>query len=189
MRGSSIFVSAIANLVNLSQFIIKEMSVRDIWDDGVFAGLYVVPVISKFLSIPHNIINQNPVLLRQEMCRLGALLYLAGIRQRFGVELHLEIYVSKLKLVLAIPTQDHDVLLSLWLLVLGGVQSFLSEHHGWFVSATADLITRLQYSFWDEVMVALNQVVWIEGLLGAEFENFRMEITSILWEKSEYWLR
>lgn len=174
--------------MSLSQFIIKEVSVRALWDDGVFAGLYVVPVISKFLSIPHNITDQDLAFLRQETCRLGAILYLAGIRQGFGIELHLEIYVSKLKLILAIPNQDHDVLLSLWLLVLGGLQSFLSEHHGWFVSATADLIMRLHYSFWDEVIAALNQVIWIEGLLGAGFAEFRMEITSTLWDSFEYWL-
>ncbi|KAH6699745.1 hypothetical protein BKA61DRAFT_582917 [Leptodontidium sp. MPI-SDFR-AT-0119] len=80
-----------------------ELVARDLWDDGVFAGLYVVPLVNKLLSIRHDISESNTTLARQEACRLGTLLYPAGIRQRFGVNLLAEIYIPELKE--AIPFQ------------------------------------------------------------------------------------
>ncbi|KAH7383111.1 hypothetical protein BKA64DRAFT_177854 [Cadophora sp. MPI-SDFR-AT-0126] len=188
LSGTADFLSATADLFTLNQLIINEMALRDLWDDGVFAGLLVVPVIAKFLSIPHNITEQDPGVANQEAFRLGALLYLSVVRRRFGVDLGVDIYLSKLKVILAIPDQDLDCLVSIWLLVLGGLQSFLSEHHQWYISATADLVFKMQYSFWTEVKTALEQVLWIEGLLEEECEKFRMEVTSNLWENFEYWL-
>ncbi|KAH7369531.1 hypothetical protein BKA65DRAFT_718 [Rhexocercosporidium sp. MPI-PUGE-AT-0058] len=179
---------AMADLLVLNRLLAHELEIRDLWDDGVFAGLHVVPVISKFLSVPPNAIEEDPAMTKQEACRLAALLYLAGVRQRFGVDLQTDRYTSKLKQCLQSLNWDGDDVVLLWLLFLGGVKRSSKETHDWFVSVMADLIVSLKYNFWDEVMAALKQGLWVDGLFGVDREKFRTEITSKLWETFEYWL-
>lgn len=176
--------SATNELLALVQFIISERAVRYLWDDGVFAGLHVVPLLSKFLSIRHNISESNPTFASEESRRIGALLYLAGIRQRFGVNLAKDIYIPKLKH--AIMVQNNSNLekikpVMVWLLVIGGVQSLMHDDHNWFVSATVQLILQLQYNNWEELMTTVREVSWVEGILEVECNKFCMEVSSTLW--------
>jgi len=168
----------------LNQLILSELAVRDLWDDGVFAGLHVVPLLSKLLSIRYEAGRHNQAFSRLESCRIGAILYLAGIRRRFGVNLATGIYISKLKD--AIVAQEHSNLeeidpILLWVLLIGGVQSLVHTEHKWFVSATADLIVRWQFRIWEELMDIVRGVLWIEGIVDAECDEFQREMSSELW--------
>ncbi|KAH9222397.1 hypothetical protein DL95DRAFT_441524 [Leptodontidium sp. 2 PMI_412] len=180
-------LSAVTDLLALNQILIRELAIRDIWNDELFAGLHIVPVISKFLSITHNTI-ENPSLGKQEALRLATLLYLAGIRRQFGVHLQTDIYASKLKQCLEPHNWDGGDEVLLWLLFVGGVTSFSNENHDWFLSIMADLIVSFKYSFWDEVATGLSRVLWVEGLFGVDCDKFRTEVTSKLWDSFGYWI-
>jgi hypothetical protein len=177
-------VSAIKDLLALNKFIVSELAIRDLWDDGVFAGLQVVPLLSKLLSIRHETSRHNPAFSRQESCRISATLYLAGIWRRFGVNLATGIYISKLKD--AIITQDNSNLdksdpILLWILLIDGVQSLIHAEHKWFVSATAELIVRRQFNRWEELVDTLGGVLWIEGILDVECDEFHRELSAESW--------
>jgi hypothetical protein len=176
--------SAVTELLTLNQFMINELEVRVLWQDGPFAGLHVVPLLSKFLSVRHDISESNPVLAREESCRIGALLYLAGVRQRFGVNLAASnTYIPKLKYAIVaqgvLNVEDQNYFL-LWLLVIGGIQSLLHGDHRWFVSAAANLIMQLRCGSLVEVMGIVRRVSWLDGILDIECDEFYAEVSSEL---------
>jgi len=176
--------SAVTELLTLNQFMIDELAVRVLWEDGPFAGLHVVPLLSKFLSVRHNISDSNPAVAREESCRIGALLYLAGVRQRFSVNLAASnTYIPKLKSAIlgqGVLNMEESNHLLLWLLVIGGVQSLLHEDHHWFVSAAANLIMHLQCGSRGEVMGIVRRVSWLDGILDIECDEFYTEASSEL---------
>ena len=162
----------------------KELAVRDLWDDGVFAGLHLVPLVARFLSFRHDDIEYNPALAREESVRIAALMYLGGIRQRFGVQLTSDIFVPKLKQAVVSqdksnPEQIKNVLL--WLLFIGGVQSLRHEDHSFFIGATAGAMMRLKCHTWDELMTTARTVSWVNGALEKECDQFHIELSSELW--------
>lgn len=163
---------------------LNKLAVRDLWDDGVFAGLHVVPLLDKFLSFRHHDVEDNPVAAREECCRTAALIYLGSIRQRFGVQLTPGIYIRKLKQGIvsmdkSTPEQIKNLLL--WLLMLGGAQSINHEDHDFFVGAIAGAMTRLKCTTWDELMTAVRQVSWVDGILIPECAKFHVEVSFELW--------
>jgi hypothetical protein len=175
---------AVNELLVLNRFMVSELTVRDFWDDSVFAGLHVVPVLSKLLSIRYEAVECDPALAKQEACRIGAILYLAGIRRRFGWNLATNIYIPKLKdSIIAQDDSDLEKTDStlLWVLMIGGVQSFMHEEHKWFVSAAANLVVHSRYSMWEELMAVLCEVLWIDGILEAECNKFQGEVSAELW--------
>ena len=176
--------SAVNELLVLNQFMVSELAARDLWDDGVFAGLHVVPLLSKFLSIQYETGRCDSAFARQESCRVGALLYLSGIRRRFGVNLAAGVYIPKLKN--AIIAQDGFSLgpadpVLLWVTFIGGVLSLIDAEHKWFVSATAHLILGRQWSIWDELMHIVREVLWIDDILEVECHEFHREVSAELW--------
>jgi hypothetical protein len=175
---------AVNELLVLNRFMVSELIVRDFWDDSIFAGLHIVPVLSKLLSIRYEAVECDPAFAKQEACRVGAILYLAGIRRRFGWNLATNIYIPKLKDSI-IAQDDSNLektdLILLWVLMIGGVQSFMHEEHKWFVSATANLLVHNRYRMWEEVMPVLYRVLWIDGILETECNKFQGEVSAELW--------
>lgn len=158
---------------------------RELWDDGVFAGLRVVPFVARFLSFRHNEIEGNPALAREEACRTAALIYLGSIRERFGVPLTPEVFIPKLKQAIVVmdkskPREIGNLLL--WLLMLGGVRSHGHDDHSFFVGAIAGTIACLDYHAWDEVMTGVRRISWVDGILEDACDKFRKEISAELWE-------
>jgi hypothetical protein len=180
---------AINELLVLNRLMVSELKVRDLWGDGIFAGLNVVPVLSKLLSIRYETVESGPAPARQEACRIGAILYLAGVRRRFGVNLVTNIYIPKLKD--SVIAQDNPSLektdpILLWTLMVGGVQSFMHEEHKWFVSATANLVIHRRYNMWEELMAVMWGVLWIDGILEAECNEFKGEVSAELWTSHKH---
>lgn len=177
-------ISAIYDLLALNQYMANKVEAGDLWDNAVFAGLYIVPLLSKLLTLRHNAFNAT--LAKEETCRTGALLYLSGIRRRFGIALTADIHVQNLKHAISEDISSNTNPILPWLLVTGGTQSVELEDRQWFVSATAGLLLRLQYSTWDELMAALRGVLWVEGILQAECDQFHTDIASEIWSKYGY---
>lgn len=177
-------ISAIHDLLALNQYMVNKTEAGDLWDNAVFAGLYIVPLLSELLTIRHN--TSSATLANEESCRIGALLYLSGIRRRFGITLTSDIHVQNLKLNISEDISSNTNPILSWLLVIGGAQSVQLEARGWFVSATANLLLRLQYNTWDGLMKDVRGVLWVEGILEAECGQFQAEVTSELWNQYGY---
>lgn len=177
-------ISAIHDLLVLNQYMVNKVATGDLWNNAVFAGLYIVPLLSKLLTIRHNVFDAT--LAREESCRIGALLYLSSIRRRFGMALTSDIHVQNLKYVISEDINtDTDPIIP-WLLVIGGAQAVDLEVREWFVSTTADLLLRLQCNSWHELMATVQGVLWVEGILEAECRQFHVDVAVEAWDKYGY---
>ncbi|OBT53596.1 hypothetical protein VE04_06287 [Pseudogymnoascus sp. 24MN13] len=174
-------ISAIHDLLVLNQYMVNKAEENDLWDNAVFAGLYIVPLLSKLLTIRHNAFDA--ALATEKACRIGALLYLSGIRRRFGITLTSDIHVQNLKHAISEDKSSNPDPIRPWLLIIGGAQSVQLEDREWFVSETANLLLRLQYNTWDELMAAVRGVLWVEGILETECDQFHADVTSEVWNK------
>jgi hypothetical protein len=179
------FASAISDFLNLIQYMENELAVRDLWDDGVFAGLHVIPLLAKLLSVRHDLVEDDPALAREEACRTATLIYLGSIRQRFGVQITPEVFIPKLKQAIVSmdkSTPEEMRSLLLWLLLIGGAQSINHNDHSFFVGAISGAILRLKCGTWDELMVAAREISWLDGILESECTKFHVEVSSELWD-------
>jgi hypothetical protein len=173
-------ISVINELLMLNDFMVGKAS-GSMWGNGVFAGLHVVPLLSRLLTIRHN--TTSPTLAKEESCRAGALLYLSGIRRRFGVDLTSGIHVQNLKLAICRDASRETNPIMPWLLVVGGAQSVVLEDRNWFISATADLILSFRYNTWDELMRDVRDILWVEGILENECGRFHADVVAEIRSK------
>lgn len=169
-------------LQDLSHLVAGELSRRDLWNDGVFAGMHVVPVLHHLLSTRHEITQENSAVLGEESCRLGAILYLGAIRLKFGLTLTADVYVRKLKdciLLKGEASWDETPEILIWLLVLGGIQStFMEEEHAWFIAALASHAASAGYMSWEDLMSLVREVLWIDKAFEGECVALQGEITT-----------
>ncbi|RFU24393.1 hypothetical protein B7463_g11947, partial [Scytalidium lignicola] len=172
----------------LNEFILRELGTRDLWDDGVFCGLQIVPILHQLLSVRFDIEAPNPAIVRQEFLRICAIIYLAKLRQKFGVNLALDIYIAKLKRAvidlyeLVLGGADH---LLLWGLIISGLQSFGYRDHAWFVSMAAVAILHAECESWNEVVNKIGQMMWVQQAFDLECDRFRQELSDELWVSYE----
>lgn len=87
-------------LLNFNQLLSDQIQATDLWSDGVYAGLNLMPVLHEFLSIQYDYSVGDACLRKQGAYRAAAVIYLSTIRARFGVELSAHIHVRKLKSLL-----------------------------------------------------------------------------------------
>lgn len=183
--------SAMTHLYKFNQLLIDECSTRDVWTDGVFAELNLMPVLHKLLSIRFELAGDDPVIIKQEAYRIGAINYLAIIRDKFAVNLSALTPLRKLKDsvgFLETAIVDYDLPVLLWFLVVGGTQSIRKgerhqDHpvHGWFVAKLAELLAVMELVSWEEILYHVKAVLWIEGLAQRECEVLRGEVSTKLW--------
>lgn len=183
--------SAMKHLYKFNQLLIHEASARDVWTDGVFAELNLMPVLHKLLSIRFALADEDPAVIKQEAYRIGAINYLAIIRDKFAVNLSALVPLRKLKDsvgFLESAIVDYDLPVLLWFLVVGGTQSIRKgerhrDHqvHEWFVTKLAELIAFIGCASWEQIMYQAKGVLWIEGLALAECEVLRGEVSTKVW--------
>jgi hypothetical protein len=169
-------------LQNLNRLVVDELSRRDLWDDGVFAGMHIVPVLHHLLSTRHEITQENSAVLGEESCRLGAILYLGAIRLKFGVTLTADFYVRKLKKCIMLQGEafwDETPEILVWFLVLGGIQStFMEEEHAWFIAALASHAASAGHMSWEDLMSLIREVLWIDKAYEGECIALQGEVTT-----------
>ncbi|KAH8803671.1 hypothetical protein F5884DRAFT_511447 [Xylogone sp. PMI_703] len=171
-------------IILLNRFIQEELETRQLWDDGVFCGLHIMPILSQLLSIRFNIDGPDPDLVRYELIRICATIYLAKLRQKFGVDLSLDIYIPKLKYIIV----DMDVLrlrganpILLWGLLISGLQSLGHPYHSSFISMAATSVVNAECNSWDELVDKIGRTLWIQQAFDLECGVFREELSAELW--------
>jgi hypothetical protein len=75
---------------------------------------------------------------------------------------------------------------SLWVLMIGGLQSLGHEEYEWFVSAASQVIMKIGCGLWEEVLDLIRSVLWIEGILELESDAFQRDISTKLWAPYGY---
>lgn len=174
-------ISIIKSVYNINWLIKSSLATRNIWDDGLFAGYYIMPLLHKLLSIHSGPCEDVIGLCKEQACSIGVILYLASIRRYFGISLATNVYIPKLKETVAkwqlsyVVEADHPLL---WVVMMGGIQSLHHEGHQWFVSTMAALISSYAYDSWHSVMETINKVLWIPGILDIECNKFHEEVSS-----------
>jgi hypothetical protein len=183
---------AMKHLYRFNQLLLNEALARDVWSDGVFAELNLMPVLHKLLSIRFEHAEQDPILIKQEAYRVGAINYLAIIRDKFAVNLSSHVPLQKLKDTvgfLGSANVDYDLPVLLWLLALGGTQSIKKGErlvHDWFVTKLAELIAFMGCGSWEQIMYHVRGVLWIEGLAQDECQVLRGEVSAKVWSSHSH---
>ena len=173
--------SAIYDLYSLNQLMIAEAEARDVWKDGIFEWNHIVSALHQVLLIRHERLDAESAALRS-----AAILYIAAIRRRFGVQFLTHAQIRGLRVALSTlfenvnPSASENSGVMLWMLVLGGTLSSLKNDHDWFVSHTAQHIFSVGCVSWDEVKSTLKEVIWLDQVLITELENLRREVSEIL---------
>lgn len=182
---ASELVDTFSTLFATNRFMVSELATKNLWNEGLFAGLYIMPILSKLLSIDTALGAAAPSIWRQEACRIGAILYLAGVRKRFGLNLATNVYIPKLKGAINgwdVLDFDNSHHILLWALVIGGIQSLLHEDHPWFISKLTAFLSKLGCASWDAVLAMVHDVLWVEGIFEDECEELQREISAPLWD-------
>jgi hypothetical protein len=184
------------HLYMFNRLLVDEALSRDVWTDGVFAELNLMPVLHKLLSIRFDLAEEDPIAIKQETYRVGAINYLAIIRDKFAVNLSALVPLRKLKDTvgyLESPTVDYDLPVLLWLLVVGGTQSIRKgerhhdrQVHDWFVAKLADLNAFMGCGSWEQIMYHVRGVLWIEGLAQQECQVLRGEVSAKVWSSHRH---
>jgi hypothetical protein len=172
------------DLFAINRLMLQRSQTQDLWDEGIFAGLHIMPILSNLLLMDTRSCSNGPAIAAAEACKIGGILYIAAIRRKFGVYLPTDIYIPKLKDKIlvwdACGTEDANQVL-LWLLMIGGLQSWLHAEHEWFVVRTSVLILNMGYSSWDMVLTLVSEVLWIKEVFEVDCGHFHDAISSYLW--------
>ncbi|KAH8800358.1 hypothetical protein F5884DRAFT_863069 [Xylogone sp. PMI_703] len=173
-------ISAINELFGLIHLMASRRTTGGLKRDEV---LLVARLVHKLLSTRHDSTIINPKALMEEACRIGILLYLAGILHGFGLHLSWDIYILKLKQTIK-HQHNLDLMktkpIHLWLLIMGGIHAYKYEDRNWFASEVADRFVQLKYRSWDEMMTTVRKISWIEGAFQAECDQLQAEVLSVL---------
>lgn len=146
-----------------------------------------MPVLSKLLSLDTpstKSFASHPNCITQEACRIGAMLYLAAVRRKFGVPLPGKIYIPKLKSAIqawdvsGVPGSDSVLL---WVLLIGCMQALRHEEYPWFVERITALISKLGCVSWDAVMALATKVLWVQGVFEIECEELHRDVSIAWW--------
>jgi hypothetical protein len=170
----------------VNKLIADELAKRNLWQDGLFCGLRMVPVLHRLLTARRRHPLNSPALLIEEACRLGGLLYFSAIRIRFGVPLPPDACLKRLKVVLTKinePAWDADPEILAWLLLVGAIQSLkLQEEHDYFVEALAKHAFDSRLEHWGGLMPLVREVAWVDNVFDVECHRIRGEISVQSWQ-------
>jgi hypothetical protein len=171
---------AMNDLYYLNQLLVEQSKSRDIWVDSFFAGVYVAPLLHRFLSIRKSYTGRNPVLRREGLCQTGAILYLATIRCRFGISIPANIHIGVLRDLWTFQNAERlkydGLAVQLWLLAIGEIQCTTKEDYKWFVSELAQTIVDMRCVLWEEVLSYVKRVLWIPDLFDIRYKRLYQDV-------------
>jgi hypothetical protein len=151
-----------------------EGSLRIQWDADNFPGFGFYPTLHKLLSRQDD--SGNPV---QEMCRLGAILFLAEVRRKFGISpVVTNVQCSKLQEllhaneVLWVKQLDH---IRVWTILMGGCAAETPSGHHWAVKALIRSKNCLKERSCAEFIDMASQVWWIDEVFLSKSQELQSE--------------
>ncbi|TFB01884.1 hypothetical protein CCMA1212_006171 [Trichoderma ghanense] len=182
-------VSALRDIGSLTEVVQSKLSTwgDDLWKEEIFLGARLNPIAYCLLDAPpHPHAGMDLPCCFTEALRLGALLWILGVKQKaqafpgspalyVGRLLHLLQNQSIKNLV---STTPYFVPFQLWLLVLCATMSELSSERTTSLKMVAGIMSEYGWE-WEQVMANVKQLPWISGFadhvppLSAEVELLR----------------
>lgn len=183
----SSLVEIFQDISHLNTAIMVECQSRPIWQDAMFPGMNIMPLIYRLLILPHPDPSKEPLASAQvikEACRLAALLYLGEIRRCFSIaQIPSSLYVRKLY-VLLVESQLFDWdpynVVYLWVLLMGGICAGISsdraEERTWFVHMVVQAMQKWKLHSFEEVVTVAAKFLWVTDVFEKIQKSFQREI-------------
>jgi hypothetical protein len=156
-----------------------EPPLRIQWDDDNFPGFGFYPTLHRLLTIQAAAKGKPPADVVQEMCRLGAIFFLAEVRRKFGIApVVTNVQATKLHNLLdgneMLWVEELDSV-RMWTIIMAGCAADNEADRAWAVKALLRSRVSLVYRNWDEVMDVISEMWWID-------EVFRLKSQDLLSE-------
>ncbi|ETR97008.1 hypothetical protein M419DRAFT_92639 [Trichoderma reesei RUT C-30] len=184
-----IVVSALRDIGSLTEVIQAKHDARgeDLWKEELFLGTRLNPIAYRLLDSPsHPHASMDLPCCFTEALRLGALLWILGVKQKAqAFPGSPALYVSRLLRLLQsysvrslVSTTPYFIPFQFWLLVLCATMSELSFERDPALRMIAQMMNEYEWG-WEQVMANVEQLPWISGFeahvppLSAEVEVLR----------------
>ncbi|KAL6862107.1 hypothetical protein J3F83DRAFT_746727 [Trichoderma novae-zelandiae] len=185
-------VSALRDIGSLADVIQSKLNTwgEDLWKEEIFLGARLNPIAYRLLdSPPHPHASMGLPCCFTEALRLGALLWILGVKQKAqAFPGSPALYVSRLSPLLQgqsikslVSTTPYFIPFQLWLLFLCATMSEHPSERLASLETVAQLMTEYDWE-WEQVMEHVKQLPWISGFeahvpsLSAEVELLRSTI-------------
>lgn len=152
----------------------------NIWQDSDFPGFEIYPTMFKLLSIQATPQDGQLQYVAQELCRLGALLFFAEIRRKFGVSpVVTTTQIIKLRMLFELDDiiwDDTLERLRLWALVMAGCATTIEDERIWIVQTLARNKIPETYKGQHHLHEVISNMWWIEQVFSAKYELLEVEL-------------
>lgn len=183
LSGQPGICDALEDLSELAALLENQPTSGRVWNDPMFVGLMINPVVPKLLSVPRYVNGDDITSVMHEACRIATLLYLDELRRQFGVyPVPTELRVAKLMTLLTLRAASWRPFqrLLLWVLVIGGINSLTSLSSSWFAHAIGAIYQELGLSSWKAASVSLAGLPWNEHVFAAKYASLRSHMIQYL---------
>lgn len=148
-----------------------------------------MPILSGLLSIRFDNDANDHSFMRQEFFRITAIIYLGGLRRKFGVDLSLSVYMAKLRRLiddLDLQSLDEVDPMLFWACLVSGLQSLGYPDHARFVTVLAAVVVRTGCQSWHEIVdITKKSSLWVPQAFVEESNRLRQELAAELWASYE----
>lgn len=150
---------------------------------AITSGSWLEPTIHRLLAIRplnHGNARENVV---EEVCRLGTLLFLAPVWRSFGQSPVWTAAISRnLLLVLTKNMVEWNDLkpLLIWVLYAAAIETKDLAERSQFVFMLGILMSGMQMQAWDDIMLIVKSVLWVEKVFAGTDELIRDEVMQIV---------
>jgi hypothetical protein len=152
-----------------------ESPLRIRWDDDNFPGFGFYPTLYKLLATQTTVNESEFGDAVQEMCRLGAIIFLAEVRRRFGIApIVANVQFTKLvKLLdsnemLWVKELDH---IRVWVIIMSGCAVDNEADRMWAVKSLLRSRVSLGHQDWDIIMNIVSEMWWIDEVFLQKSQN------------------
>jgi hypothetical protein len=160
------------DLRRLQGFMRFEHDHRDLWKDTIFPGLHISPILGDLLSAHFEQADETDIAnVMFPAFRFAAILYVSGLRSKFGIDSlsAIPIYAGKLRNSLEIiSSREIQPNLLLWILCVGYTSPCLPEQNEWFQSRIQEILFNLDITNLANLKDLLYQFVWDEELISPQ---------------------
>jgi hypothetical protein len=165
------------DLRRVQELMRTESDQRDLWNDTIFPGLHISPILGDLLAIRVDLHDEADIATKSlEAFRLAAILYICSLRAKFGIEV-LSIaprYAAKMRALFLsseVFVREAEPTLLNWCLAVGCTSHCLPDQRAWFSEVLGSVMVAKGVTNFPDLMATLTQVFWYEDLLMTETES------------------
>jgi hypothetical protein len=172
----------LSTIAKMSQYINDIDGYPLIWQDEWFMSLRFLPIFHQLLCLPRDNLDKtslNPEMIIREAVRLACITLFSIMNRKFRISPDgITRYRSRImNLLIKFPVPwfpFHS--LRLWVLSIAGLVSVGKERE-WYIGEILNTMEQLGIASWNEVLMIVKAIVWVDGLLDEEVEKLGLEVT------------